>query len=359
MFKSMAITDPITGNPKCFSVPIVQELALQDPNTLPEKYLVPEENRPSVSLSLTYRDNSIPVIDMSILHENTKELEKLASAAQELGFFQVINHGIPGSLMGRMRSVAKGFFQLPMEEKLKYEMKNNQGYGQAFVVSEEQSLDWADMMYLYTLPVESRVLNQWPKTANFRETLHEYALETQILAKKLLTVLAEGLGINPDCFVESFGEFSGSVRTNHYPPCPRPDLVLGLSAHSDGAGITILLQDDECSWEALQVHKGEEWIPVPSIPDALVINIGDLLEILSNGRYKSIEHRVVTSKSKGRTSIATFYSLNKEKEVGPLLELIDGNHPCLYRKIKVSDYAQHYISNKLEGKKSLECLKIH
>ncbi|KAH9290608.1 hypothetical protein KI387_034725, partial [Taxus chinensis] len=279
MFNSMTIPHPTTGNPISFSVPIVQELALQNPNTLPEKYVAAEQDRPSLFHSPQSTDKSIPVIDMSILHHNSKEWEKLASAAQEWGFFQVINHGITGSLMGRMRSVAKGFFQLPREEKLKYAMKNNQGYGQAFVASRDQRLDWADIMFLFTLPVEARDLNHWPTTPqNFRETMDEYAVETQKLGKKLLKVLAQGLGINPNSFIESFGELCGSVRMNYYPPCPRPELVLGLSPHSDGTGITILLQDDECPWEALQVHKSGQWVPIPSIHDALVINIGDFLE---------------------------------------------------------------------------------
>ncbi|GLJ36462.1 hypothetical protein SUGI_0732250 [Cryptomeria japonica] len=359
MFKAMSITDLSTGKPVSLSVPIVQELALQDPHIVPEKYVASEQDRPSLLLP-TCESDSVPVIDMSILHDNPKELEKIALAAQEWGFFQVVNHGIPGSLMERMRSVVKSFFQLPLEEKLKYEMQNNQGYGQAFVASEEQRLDWADILFLFTLPVESRDMKLWPTTpANFRETMQDYAFETKILAEKLLSVLAQGLGIRPSCFVESFGELCAAVRMNYYPPCPRPDLVLGLSPHSDASGITILLQDDKCPWVALQVRKGGEWVSIPSIPDALVINIGDHLEVISNGRYKSVEHRAVTSTNKERTSIATFYNPHNKMEVRPVPELLDDYHPCLYRKTTVFEYAMHYLSDKLEGKKSIDFLKIH
>ncbi|XVF23934.1 hypothetical protein REPUB_Repub13aG0082800 [Reevesia pubescens] len=80
------------------------------------------------------------------------------------------------------------------------------------------------------------------------------------------------------------GELEQGLRINYYPPCSRPDLVLGISPHSDACSLTLLLQDDEIT--GLQIKQKEEWIPVKPIPNCLVVNIGDAIEIMSNGMYK-------------------------------------------------------------------------
>ncbi|XP_059077590.1 codeine O-demethylase-like [Cryptomeria japonica] len=141
------------------------------------------------------------------------------------------------------------------------------------------------------------------------------------------------------------------MRMNYYPPCPKPDHVLGLSPHADGSGITLLLQDDEV--EGLHIRKDDKWVAIQPIPYALVVNIGFFLEVMSNGRYRSIEHRAVTSKENARLSIAIFYSPGFDAEISPALELIDENHPCLFKKFIHEDFIRHYMSHKIEGKKAL------
>ena len=102
-------------------------------------------------------------------------------------------------------------------------------------------------------------------------------MEVFKLCRKLLSIMAENLGLNPNIFVEIFGESVQAVRMNFYPPCPRPDLVLGLTAHSDGSALTVLLQDDDSV--GLQILHQNQWVSVEPIEGALVINIGDTLEV--------------------------------------------------------------------------------
>ncbi|XP_059076897.1 protein SRG1-like [Cryptomeria japonica] len=188
------------------------------------------------------------------------------------------------------------------------------------------------------------------------ETLDQYAVEIQKLGTTVLSLLSEKVGLKPDCFINKFGKMSQTMRVNYYPPCPRPDLVLGLSPHSDASGLTVLLQDDETV--GLQICKDGKWIPVQPIPGALLINIGDMLEVISNGIYNSIEYRAVTSTERDRISIAMFCSPSGETEMGPAPELIDELHPCQYRKFIRQEYMQHYFSSRLDGKGSLEFAKI-
>eukprot|EP01018_Ginkgo_biloba_P006771 Gb_26142 [translate_table: standard] len=356
-------SDAIHGGSKSITIPIVQELAKNETKELPTRYIRAEEDRPS--LSTVCNHNTIPVIDMDRLQfgeERQSEMSKLAMACEQWGFFQVVNHGVAQSLMDRMRGVIREFFELPSDEKKQHAINpgsSSQGYGQLFVASDDQVLDWADMIHLFCLPVKARHMNLWPtKPLDFSEKL----------GNKLLNLLAENLGIKPDYFLEMFKENALDVRMTYYPPCQRPDLVLGLSPHLDMSGITILLQDEGI--EGLHIRKNGEWIPVQPIPGALVINIGDMLEayrvkfivfppIMSNGIYKSAEHRVVTNKEKERISIAAFYNSGSETDVGPAPDFIDDLHPCLYRKFKRLDYVNNFFNNKLDGKKAIDFVKIH
>lgn len=114
---------------------------------------------------------------------------------------------------------------------------------------------------------------------NRSETLELYSSKVRILCQKLLTHIARTLGISSNTFNKMFGEAVQAVRMNYYPPCARSDSVLGLSSHSDGSAITVLQQDMACV--GLQVLKNDMWVPVKPLPHALVINIGDTLEVRS------------------------------------------------------------------------------
>ncbi|KAH9304563.1 hypothetical protein KI387_008967, partial [Taxus chinensis] len=307
MSNSTLAFDPSDGTSKRFSIHIVQELASQRSDTIPERYIRSEKERPNTCPS---NHLDIPIIDMGMFFGDSdlcrkKEIfENEPYVAYEID--KVVNHGIPTSLMEKMKETVREFFQLPLEEKLKYQVQELEGYGQAFVFSDSQKLDWADAMHLTTLPPESRKMNLWPtRPVDLRATVDEYASETQKLSITVLCLLSEIVGLKPDSFLHMYGKISQLMTWNYYPPCPRPDLVLGIGPHSDGSGLTVLLQDDETV--GLQICKDGEWIPVQPIPGALVINIGDMLEVMSNGRYKSVEHRAVTNIDRDRISIVMFY----------------------------------------------------
>lgn len=94
----------------------------------------------------------------------------------------------------------------------------------------------------------------------------------------MLRYIAMSLGLNEDAFENMFGEAVQAVRMNYYPPCSRPDLVLGLSPHSDGSALTVLQQGRDGS-VGLQILRHNTWVPVRPIPNAFVINIGDTIEV--------------------------------------------------------------------------------
>ncbi|XVE53012.1 hypothetical protein DITRI_Ditri02bG0170500 [Diplodiscus trichospermus] len=246
-----------------------------------------------------------------------------------------------------------------MEEKKKYWQYPGEaeGFGQAFVVSEDQKLDWGDRFVMTTLPLPLRKPHLFPKLPlPLRDTLDCYSSEMKNLAMKLLTKMAEALIMKVE---EMTGLFEGGVqrmRMNYYPPCPQPEQSIGLRPHSDAAGLIILLQLNEV--EGLQIKKDGKWIPVKPLPNAFIVNVGNIIEIVTNGTYRSIEHRATVNSERERLSIATFYSPRYDGEVGPAPSLISPTKPPLFKTMKVEDYFKGFFGRELKGKSYLDTMRI-
>ncbi|XP_049406327.1 codeine O-demethylase-like [Solanum stenotomum] len=148
-----------------------------------------------------------------------------------------------------------------------------------------------------------------------------------------------------------------SMRMNYYPPYPKPELVTGLGTHSDGSAITIVHQVDGV--DGLQVKQDGVWIPVEFIPNAFVVNIGDILEIWSNGVYKSPEHKVTVNEHTSRISIGVFFMPKQEAEIGPAHSLINSTNPALFTSVTMDKYLKEFFSRKLAVKTYLDHMKIN
>ncbi|KAA8535183.1 hypothetical protein F0562_030186 [Nyssa sinensis] len=337
----------------------VQELVING-DELPQRYVC-KAGDGVIGASFPLMD--VPVIDLSLLTSSPDvgeaELKKLQMALSYCGCFQAINHGIASSFLDEVRGVAKQFFALPMEEKQKYSrtVDDIEGYGNDTVLSENQTLDWTDRLYLTTYPEDQRKLNLWPKNPeSFREILHEYTGKLRMLTEHILKAMAKSLNLEENCFLNQYGERpTMTTRFNLYPPCPRPDLTLGVKPHADASAITFLLQDKEV--EGLQVLKDDQWFRVPIIPHALLFNVGDQAEIMSNGIFKSPTHRVVTNSERERITLAVFGMPESDMEIGPVEELINEKRPRLYKKVK--NYVENYFfQNYQQGKKPITAVQI-
>ncbi|KAL2558033.1 2-oxoglutarate (2OG) and Fe(II)-dependent oxygenase superfamily protein [Forsythia ovata] len=342
-------------------VPSVQEIVRNDANNVPERYIKYLEDRPLSSEKCPV-SLDIPIINLSLLTNGDEdERKKLDLACKDWGFFQIINHGTD-EVLPKMKAAVAAFFELPLCEKKKYAMAANdvQGYGQGYVVSVEQKLDWNDLLFLITMPSSFRNMKYWPITIpGFKETLEEYSIELQRVIDEIFSNLSLLMGMEGGFLKELQGVMKLGMRMNYYPTCSRPDLVLGVSPHSDCSSITLLLQDDDIT--ALQIKHKEAWIPVKPVPNALVVNIGDVVEAWSNGLYKSIEHRAVTNEKKPRISVATFVIPCDDVELNPLETMVDDNYrPRIYKNdVKYVDYLRHTLARKMDGKATnLQYLKL-
>lgn len=282
--------------------------------------------------------------------------ESIGVACREWGAFQVLNHGVPVELLHQMRRVGKFFFEeLDMETKLNYSSNPNypasEGYGSRMLVaSNDTALDWRDYFDHHTLPLTRRNPDRWPHIpTNYRETVAEYSDSLAFLARKVLGLISESLGLSSSAIEEALGEFYQNITVSYYPPCPQPELTLGLQSHSDMGGITLLIQDDV---EGLQVFKDEEWVMVPPLSDAILVLIADQTEIITNGKYRSCEHRAITNSRKPRLSVATFHDPAKSKKISPVFE------PPLYQEVVYGDFVKSWYTKGPEGKRNIDALLL-
>ncbi|GMJ06059.1 hypothetical protein like AT4G25300 [Hibiscus trionum] len=332
----------------------VQALASKNLKNIPSRYIRPEIESDVVSADESLQ---IPVIDMSKLGDDDEQ-NKLHFACKEWGFFQLINHGVANEVMEKMKTDAQEFFNLPLEEKMVCAQVPNhiEGYGQVFVVSENQKLDWSDMLFLIGQPAHLRDTRFWPTNPpSIRETLEKYTLELHKVMIQLMKLIAKNLGTDPEMLLSLFENEIQAIKMNYYPPCAEASKVLGASPHSDATALTILLHANEV--EGLQIKRNQKWVPVKPIPGAFTVNIGDMLEILSNGEYKSIEHRAVVNPEKERMSIASFHNQKMGTQIGPLQDLVTRNK-ALYKTVPVEEFRRMKLTSKQDGKFMIRKMKL-
>ena len=193
----------------------------------------------------------------------------------------------------------------------------------------------------------------------FRKEVLEYIKSCEVLTKKLLKILLKRLNVKEiEETKHSMLMGTKRVNLNYYPKCPQPELAIGIGRHSDSSTITILPQG---VIGGLWVRKSESdpWIHVAPINGALVINVGDALEIMSNGRYKSIEHFVTVSKNHNRISMPFFAGPTPCAIIGPFEEVLEstGEEP-LYKECLYSEYATHFYSKAHRGKDKIQFVQI-
>ncbi|KAI9162023.1 hypothetical protein LWI28_023016 [Acer negundo] len=305
-------------------------------------------------------------IDLSKLNgpEHDRVAEEIVRAASTLGFFQVVNHGMPIELLEKLKDTAHMFFGQAPEKKAVYLKGASPSplvkYGTSFVPEKEKALEWKDYISMtYTDDVEA--LQQWPQEC--KEVLLEYLKTSVMMVRKLLEVLMENLGVKPDHSKIDALIGSKMVNMNFYPTCPDPGLTVGVGRHSDLGALTVLLQDGigglyvKVEDDIENVGKKGEWMEIPPVDGAIVINVGDALQIISNGTYKSAEHRVRTTSTKSRVSIPVFTMPKPSEKIGPLPELVERDG-ARFRELVFQDYMNNFFSNAHDGKNSLHFAQV-
>ncbi|KAF5743428.1 Flavanone 3-dioxygenase [Tripterygium wilfordii] len=325
-------------------------------SNLPESYVRPESERPRLSEVSTCEN--VPVIDLGC-QDRTQIVRQICDACKDYGFFQVINHGVSREVTEQMLQVAFDFFRLPVEEKLKLysdDPSKTMRLSTSFNVNKEKVHNWRDYLRLHCYPLD-KYLPEWPSNPpSFKGIVRNYCIQVRQLGYRVEEFIAESLGLEKDYITKVLGEQGQHMAVNYYPPCPEPELTYGLPGHTDPNALTILLQDLQVP--GLQVLKDAKWVAVNPHPNAFVINIGDQLQALSNGRYKSVWHRAVVNAYKPRMSVASFLVPSDDAVISPPKALTgyDGSG-ALYKDFTYPEYYAKFWSRNLDQEHCLELFK--
>jgi isopenicillin N synthase-like dioxygenase len=299
-----------------------------------------------------------PVISLrGLVDDAPSALERVArdlrDPCRDWGVFSIVDHGIPDAVIERFDSAMRRFFSLSIEDKSAvlrsrdnargyYDReltKNRPDWKEVFDYGGERAARTADAAH-------SDGTNQWPAAApEIREPLLDYYDANEKLCLALLRAMCLGLELRPDALDAAFERHTSFVRLNHYPRCPEPargDAPLfpehggfGVHHHTDAGALTTVYQDDVAGLQA--EHEGE-FVTLEPVPGALYVNLGDLLQVCSNDRYKAPLHRVAVYADRERFSAPFFLNPSYDTTYQPIPEALAPGEAPRYRPISWSHF---------------------
>ncbi|KAF6137387.1 hypothetical protein GIB67_036424 [Kingdonia uniflora] len=297
--------------------------------SIPKIFIYPSENLYDLKVAASCVE--IPTIDLSNLYlesQRPKIVNQVKDASEKWGFFQIINHILPKQVMNGTMAA----FKSCREQNNTVTYYNNQ-----IPSNVAKAVNWKDSVRAFVEPWSGpECYDGIP--SGCRKELMELVDSATRLADIVMELMSEGLGVEPGRLKELTCLESKKIRCHYYPYCPQPDLAMGLNPHTDKSVITFLMQNHVTG---LQAKHDQEWVEVKPKDGGIIVNVGDLLQIISNDRYKSVQHRVVANSSRDpRISFGFFFNPGKNGEedyYGPLPELVTPTKPALYRNYSMAE----------------------
>jgi isopenicillin N synthase-like dioxygenase len=285
--------------------------------------------------------SAIPLIDISALIAGDAEraratADALGKAAREVGFLYVTGHGIPAPVFNGLLEAAMRFFAEPRERKMAVYIgrsSNHRGYvppgEEVFAAGTKDAKEAFDLSI--DLPANHPAVsagtpmlgpNQWPELPGFKEAVGDYYDAVFAVGRALIRGFAMALGEAPDLFDEHITTPPSQLRLIHYPFDPGAVDTVGIGAHTDYECFTLL----HSTGPGLEVMNGAgAWVDAPPVPGALTVNIGDLMELWTNGEFVATSHRVRKVQEE-RYSFPLFFTVDHATEVAPLPRFRDRGH---------------------------------
>ena len=301
---------------------------------------------------------SIPVVNLADFLSGDPELKqafvnKLGKAYEDVGFVAVKNHGIPDALIADLYKYVQEFFSMPGDKKKQYEvpgLAGQRGYT-SFGKEHAKGSDAPDLkeFFQFGQVVEDNdpIKSEYPDNVKvneveaFNSTFIKAYKAFEKSGKSLLQAIALYLGLNENYFDEQVHNGNSILRAIHYPPITsEPKSAIRAEQHEDINLITLLVG---ASADGLQIlTKQNEWIGVTSLPEQIVVNVGDMLQRLTNNKLKSTTHRVVNPPREmwhtSRFSIPFFLHPKSAVSLACLSGCIDDKHPKAYPDATAGEY---------------------
>lgn len=290
----------------------------------------------------------MPVVDLS----SPGAPRAIADACSRYGFFKLVGHGVPLDAMERVEAEAVRFFAQPQADKDRAGPAYPFGYGSKRI-GLNGDVGWLEYLLLAVDDASLSAACPVPSRAAFRAALNEYIAAVRKVAARVLEAMAEGLGIAPLDALSAMVAAEGSdqvFRVNHYPPCTALQglghSATGFGAHTDPQLLS-LLRSNGTSGLQVALQDDGRWVSVPSDRDALFVNVGDSLQVLTNGRFKSVKHRVVANSLKSRVSMIYFGGPSLAQRIAPLPQLLGEGEQSLYKDFTWSEYKKAAYKSRL------------
>ncbi|PHU12780.1 Gibberellin 2-beta-dioxygenase 1 [Capsicum chinense] len=306
--------------------------------------------------------NGVPLIDLS----KPDSMNLIVKACEEFGFFKVINHDVPMEFISKLESEAIKFFSSPLPEKLKAGPADPFGYGNK-QIGKNDDIGWVEYILVSTnsefnYQKFASILGVNPE--NIRAAVNDYVSAVKKMACEVLEMLAEGLKIHQRNVFSKLlmDEESDSVfRVNHYASCSEIDEfngnnVIGFGEHTDPQIISVLRSNNTSGLQILL--KDGDWMSVPPDENSFFVNVGDSLQVMTNGRFKSVKHRVLANSVKSRLSMIYFGGPPLSEKIAPLPSLMEGEDSSLYKEFTWFEYKKSAYKTRLADNRLILFEKI-
>ncbi|KAG2689009.1 hypothetical protein I3843_09G118800 [Carya illinoinensis] len=292
----------------------------------------------------------IPVVDLS-----DPDAKTLIAEACEFGIFKVVNHGVPVEFMNRLEAEALRFFNLPQSEKDRAGPPDPFGYGSKRI-GPNGDVGWIEYILLNTNPevISHKSFSIFQENPEiFRSAVDCYVSAVKKMACEVLELVADGLEIKPRNVLSKLlrDEKSDSCfRLNYYPPCPELQALngrnlVGFGEHTDPQIISVLRSNNT---SGLQIClRDGTWVTVPPDQTSFFINVGDSLQVMSNGRFKSVKHRVLADHTKSRISMIYFGGPPLSEKIAPLPSLLAEGEESNYKEFSWWEYKRSAYKSRL------------
>ncbi|KAJ8431823.1 hypothetical protein Cgig2_027568 [Carnegiea gigantea] len=297
-------------------------------------------------------DLAIPIVDLAHARQCSSHGEEIIRrviwASDKWGFFQVVNHGVPLEILDEVIEGVRMFHEQDVDAKKEFYTRDRSRqvrFNCNRDLYESTAANWRDTLCVN--PVFGSELDPELLPPICREVILGFVNHVIRLGDLLLELLSVGLGLEPNHLREMDCTKTWSLVGHYYPACPEPDLTLGTSKHSDPSFLTILLQDQI---GGLQVLHQNQWVNVKPVPGALIVNIGDILQIVSNDKLQSVYHRVIPKKVGPRISVATFLTgpISSPKMYGAIKELVSEENPPIYKEFTLQEFFEQFFTRPLD-----------